>query len=80
MAKYQHKNTINKSQGYMTRWEHNYPITTSPEYPNTTEPQESDLKYNLIKMIEAFKKEANKCLVEIQENTMKQIKEINKTV
>jgi hypothetical protein len=31
-------------------------------------------------MIEAFKKEANKCLVEIQENTMKQIKEINKTV
>ena len=31
-------------------------------------------------MIETFKKEMNKPLKEIQENTIKQVKEVNKTV
>ena len=31
-------------------------------------------------MIEAFKEEMNKSLKEIQENTIKQVKEMNKTV
>jgi len=44
------------------------------------EAQENDLKFNLIKIIEAFKKEINKSLKEIQENTIRQVKEISKTV
>jgi predicted double-glycine peptidase len=64
----------------MTSSEHSYPTTTSPGYPNTTEAQENDLKSNLIKMIEAIKEEINKSLEKIQENTIKQVKEINKTV
>ena len=39
-----------------------------------------DLKPNLMKIIEAFKKEMNKFLKEIQENIIKQVKEMNKTV
>jgi hypothetical protein len=35
MAKGQHKNTINKSQGIMTPSELSYPIKTSPGYPDT---------------------------------------------
>jgi hypothetical protein len=31
-------------------------------------------------MIEAFKEEMNRFLKEIQENTIKQVKEINKTI
>ena len=33
-----------------------------------------------MKMIETFKEEMNKFLKEIQENTIKQVKEINKTI
>ena len=47
------------------------PTTASPGYPN-------DLKSNLLKMIETFKEEMNKSLKEIQENTIKQVKKINK--
>ena len=39
-----------------------------------------DLKPNLMKIVEAFKKEMNKFLKEIQENIIKQVKEMNKTV
>ena len=35
---------------------------------------------NLINMIEAFKEEVTKFLIEILENTIKQVKKINKTV
>ena len=64
----------------MTSLEHSYPTTASPGYPSTAEAQENDLKSNLIKMIEAFKEEMNKSLKEIQENTIKQVKEMSKAV
>ena len=39
----------------MAPLEPNYPATTDPGFPNETEAQEEDLKFNLIKMTEAFK-------------------------
>jgi hypothetical protein len=74
MAKDQHKNTINKSQANIAPPEASYPTTASPGYPNTTEAQENGLKYNLIKILEAFKEEINMFLktnkqTNTQENT-----------
>jgi hypothetical protein len=40
----------------------------SPEYPNTPEKQDSDLKSHLMVMLENFKKDINNSLKEIQEN------------
>lgn len=51
-----------------------YPSTTNPGYPNETEAQEEDFKFNLMKLIKAFKEEMNKFLKEIHENTFKQAK------
>jgi hypothetical protein len=46
---------------------------------NTSEPQENNLKANFIKTIEIFKEEMNKSLKEIEERTIKKLKEINKS-
>jgi hypothetical protein len=78
MVKGQYKNTINKSQGNMGPPEPSYGTTASPGYSNTAEAQENDLKSNLMKMIEAFKEKMNKSLEEINENTIKQVKKMNK--
>lgn len=51
-----------------------YPSTTNPGYPNETEAQEEDFKFNLMKLIKAFKEDMNKFLKEIHENTFKQVK------
>jgi hypothetical protein len=59
--------------------EPNNSTTPSPGYPNTAKTQD-DFISNFIKMIGAFKEEMNKSLKEIQENTIKQMKEMNKTV
>ena len=59
--------------------EPSYPARTSPGYPNKTEAQENDLKLNPVKMIEAFREEISK-YKEIQQNVIKQRKEMNKTV
>ena len=48
-----------------------YLSTTNPGYPNETEAQEEDFKFNLMKV---FKEEMNKFLKEIHENTFKQAK------
>ena len=50
-----------------------YPSTTNPGYPNETEAQEEDFKFNLMKLIKAFKEDMNKFLKEIHENTFKQV-------
>jgi hypothetical protein len=42
----------------------------SPGYPNTPEKQNSDLKSDLMMVIEDFKKDINKSLKEIQENSV----------
>ena len=64
----------------MTPSEHSSPTTASPRYPYTPEALENDLKSKLIKILEAFKEETNKSLKEIQENTIKQNKKMNKAV
>jgi hypothetical protein len=72
MPKGQYWNTMNKTQGNMAPPEPRYPATTSPGFPNEPEAQDKDLKFNLIKMIEAFKDVTNKSLKEIYVNTFKQ--------
>ena len=47
------------------------PNTASPEYTNTPENQEADLKSYLMKIIESFKDDINNSQKEIQENTGK---------
>ena len=42
-----------------------YPTTASLGYPNTIETQENDLKFSLIKKIEAFKEEMSKSFHEL---------------
>jgi hypothetical protein len=70
---------INKSQGNMAPSEPSYPASANPGYPNTTKAQD-DLKCNLIKRIKTFKLVINKSFKEIQGNTIKQVKEMNKTL
>lgn len=72
MAKGQNKKRT-KNQCNMAHSEQRDPTTTTPGYDNTTEAQESDLKFYLIKMIDAFKEEMNKSPKEIQENNIKQV-------
>ena len=56
------------------------PTTASPEYTNTSENQEADLKSYLMKIKESFKEHINNSLKEIQDNTDKQVKELSKAV
>lgn len=75
----QHSNTIKNSQGNMTLTQQRYTNRARPGYSNTSYLQGKYLISNLIKMREAFKKETYK-YEEIQENTLIQVKEFNKTV
>jgi hypothetical protein len=47
--------------------------TASPEYPNTPEKQDWDLKSYLMMLVEDLKNNINNILKEIQENTDKQV-------
>lgn len=67
MAKGQHKNIIKKCQGTMTPPE--------PTYTTTAKAQD-DVKSKLRKIIKTFIQEMNKSPEEIQENKIKQVKEI----
>jgi uncharacterized protein YllA (UPF0747 family) len=49
------------------------PTIASPEYPNTPEKQDSDIKSHLMKMIKDLKKDINNSLIQIQENIGKQV-------
>jgi hypothetical protein len=60
----------------MSLLEPSYPTTAGSEYSNIAEAQEKDPKTAFMSMIEVFKEEMNKSLKEIQENTIKQYKEI----
>ena len=72
------KNISNRNQGYMASSETSSPNTASPGYSNTTEKQDSDLKSNLMMMIEDFKKDVNNSLKEIQEYTGKHLKPLKR--
>jgi hypothetical protein len=91
-----HKTISNRNQYTRASSNPSSPTTASPEYTNTLENQEADLKSYLMKIIESFKEdinnslkeiqestgkqETNKSLKEIQENTIKWVKELNKVV
>ena len=64
----------------MAPTEHSYPTVASSGFSNTAEAQEGDLKFNFIKMSEAVREEMNKSIKEIQENAIKTVKGMNKTV
>ena len=80
MVKGKVKTVSNRSQNTWASSEPSSPTTASPEYTNTPENQESVLKSYLMKIIESFKEDINNSLKEIQENTGKQVKELNKVI
>jgi len=57
MARGKHRNPSNRNQDYMASSEPNSPTKANTEYPNTPEEQDLDLKSQLIKMLEDFKKD-----------------------
>ena len=65
------KNRSNRNQGYLASSEPNSPTIASTGYTITPEKQDMDLKSLLMMMIENFKKDINKSLKEIEENTGK---------
>ena len=75
-----HKNISNRNQGYLASSEPNSPTIASPGYTITLEKQDSDLKSLLMMMTENFKKSISNFLKEIQENSSKPVKELNKTI
>jgi hypothetical protein len=80
MVKGKHKSISKKSQNTWASSEPSSPTRASPEHTNTPENQESVLKSYLMKIIESFKEDINNSLKEIQENTGKQMKELNKVI
>ena len=64
----------------MASSEQNSPTIASPGYNIIPEKQDMDLKSLLMMMMEDYKKNINNSLREIQENTSKQVKELNKTI
>lgn len=69
MPRGQYKNTIKNSQGNMED-----PTTTTLIYSNIADAQENNYKYIFIKIIEDFKEELTRSLIEIQENTVRRNK------
>ena len=61
-------------RGYLASSEPRIPTTASPEYHNTPEKQDSNLKSHLMMPIENFKMGINNSLKEIQENTVEALK------
>jgi hypothetical protein len=57
----------------LTSSETSSPTTRSPVYTNTTENQDTDLKFYLMKMIDIFMQDINNSLKETQENAGKQL-------
>jgi hypothetical protein len=80
MAKGKHKTISNRNQNTWASSEPSSPTTASPEYTNTPENQVSLLKFYLMKIIESFEDDINNSVKEIQENTGKQVKELNKVI
>jgi hypothetical protein len=73
MAKGKCKNFTNRNQDHSASSEPSKPITASPGYPNIPEKQALDIKSYLRMLVEDFKKDINKSLKEIQENTDKRV-------
>jgi chromosome segregation ATPase len=94
MAKGRHTNLTNRNQDHSPSSEPSTPTSASPWQPNTPENLDPDLKAYLMIMVEDIKKDFNNSLKEIeestakelqilkekQENTSKQVMEMNKTI
>ena len=76
MAKGKHKNLTNRNQDHSPSSESSTPTSPSPGHPNTPEKLDLDLKAYLMMMIEDIKKDLNNSLIEIQDNTAKQVEDI----
>ena len=75
MAKGKRRNPTNRNQDHSPSSEPSTPTSPSPGHPNTPEKLDPDLKaYRM--MIEDIKKDFNKSLKEIQQNTAKQVEDI----
>ena len=77
MVKGKHKTISNRSQNTWASSEPSSPTTASPEYTNTPENQEADLKSYRMKIRESFNEDINNSLKEIQENTGSQVDVFN---
>jgi chromosome segregation ATPase len=75
MAKGKHKNLTNRNQDHSPSSEPSTPNLPSPEYPNTPQKLDLDLKAYLMMMVEDIKKDFNNSLKEIQENTADQVED-----
>jgi hypothetical protein len=73
MVKGKRKNSTNRNQDHSPSSELKTPTLPSPGHPNTPEKVYLDLKAYLIMMVEDIKKDFNKSLKEIQENTAKEL-------
>jgi hypothetical protein len=65
MARGNGKNISNRNPGDLGSSEPSSPTRVSPGKPNTLEKQDSDLKSQLMMMIESFEKDINNFLKEI---------------
>ena len=76
-----HKNRSKRNKGHLASSEPNSPTIASPGYTITPEKQDMDLKsLFMMMMMEDYKKDINNSIKEIQENTSKHVKELNKTI
>jgi hypothetical protein len=66
------KNLNNRKQDPLPSSECSTPASVRPEYPNTPDKLDPDLKAYLMMMVEDIKKYFNKSLKKIQENTAKE--------
>ena len=94
MVKGRHKNLTNKNQDYSPSSEPSTPTSASPGHPNTLENLDPDLRAYLMMMVQDIKKifinslkeiqentaKESQVLIEKQENTSKQMMEMNKTI
>ena len=64
----------------MASSEPNTPTIASPGKTITAEKPDMDLKSLFMVMMEGYKKDVKKSLKELQKNTIKQVKEMNKTI
>ena len=73
MAKGRLNNLTNRNQDHSPSSERNTSTPPRPGHPNTSENIDPDLKSYLMMMVEDIKKDFNKSLKEIQENTVKEL-------
>ena len=67
------KNPTNRNQHHTPSSERSTLMPPSPGHPDTTEKLDPDLKAYLMMMLEDIKKNFNNSLIEIQENTAKEL-------